>query len=535
MTLNLGVIRAVCEVGQGGLGPNAMHKLFSGTGSITTDGLTLLREMKFRSSQPIVNYLLRALESQDREAGDGTTRMLILIGALLESADQLIKKNLHPSRIAEGFREAASDTAVYLGSISRRVEGIDGLTAIVMTALAGKIIPATVSTHLLSRELAHEVVRISQMSGGGAAAKREALAIEPLDASLPGQQTIFSGVLLHAKRGHPRAPKKVNNAKVAIIDYPIDVFNKPNFASRIPHGKVESEASMAEYASFEKSRARQLESLVASIEASGANTVICKRGLGDLAMSMLADRGIFPVEKIGREADIRRLSLATGANLVANPGSLQREDLGWAAFVEEVTVPNGRIVLVDGGADSKAMTVFINGVGQQTRDASKRGIETAEGAICSAFDCRRAVAGGGAAEAAASRHLSSISLTFRSKKQLIYQGFAEALMSIPRNLAETTGLRQFDLVSSLGNSTNPHLGIDVVGKAVCDTYMKGIVDPLKVVSCYIANAADFAALILSVDILLAKPPEKEEADDRDHHQCKNFHSKDSKQRHPRYA
>jgi chaperonin GroEL (HSP60 family) len=531
--MNLGILRAVCEVSQGALGPNAMHKLFSGSGSITTDGLTLVREMKFREGQPIVDYLLRALESQNREAGDGTTRMLILVGALLEAADRLIKQSLHPSRIAEGFKEAASDAIAYIEATSRKAEGIEDLAIVAETALSGKI--STVSLPGLSRELANGMARIAKIAGGGSAVKRDALAFELLEASLPGRQAVLNGVVLHARRGHPSAPARVANAKVALIDYPLDVFNKPAYASRIPHGKVESEAHVGEYAEFSRKSKEQLEALIAAIVASGANTVICKRGMGNLAMSMLARHGIFPVEKITREADVRRLILATGGEVVGNPSGLSSKDLGRAVLVEEVATQNGRLVLIDGGFSSRAITILINGVSAQTRVACQRGIETTAGAIASAIDCKRVVAGGGATEAAASRHLSSLSFSFRSKKQLAYQGFAEALMSIPRNLAETMGLHPLDLLSILSNSTDPQLGIYVAGKTVCDTYLKGIVDPLKVVSSYISNATDVSAQILGVDMLLVKPPEKGGAEGKNHHISKDLHGHDLGPNHPRYV
>jgi len=504
VALNVDIIRAVCEVAHGALGPNAMHKLFSPTGNIATDGLSLVKEMKFRADQPIVNSLLKALESQDREVGDGTTRMLIFLGALLEAADNLMKQGLNPSRIAEGFREAASDAVADFSAHSFRVEGIGHLVMVAETALSGK---ASVDPNL-PRDLALSMADLAEAACGGSLVRRDTVAYELLEASLSGRHAVFKGVLLHARRGHPSAPAKIANAKVAIIDYPLDVFNKPAFASRVPHGMVESVARVGEQIKFSKKSQEQVETLVESIIASGADVVICKRGMGNLAMSLLARRGIIPIEKINREEYIRRLILATGANAVGNPSSISVKDLGIAALIEEVDTPSGHVVLVDGGTSSRTITVLVHTASAHAREACKRGVETAVGAISSTIDCRRAVSGGGAAEAAASRHLSSRSFSFRSTKQLIYRGFAEALLAIPRNLAETTGLDPFDIVSSLNSSDELCLGIDVPEKSVCDTRKKGIVDPLKVATCYISYATDFAALILGVDMLLKKPPEK---------------------------
>jgi len=465
-----------------------------------------VKEMKFRADQPMVNCLLKALEIQDREVGDGSTRMLILIEALLEGADRLIRVGLHPRLIAEGFGEAASDTGAFIGRTSSRVEGIDDLVRVAETALAGKTVGSLQPT--LAQELTRGIVRISDKSTWGEASRRDAVAYELLEASLPRHQSILNGVLLHARRGHPSAPARLVNAKVALIDYPLDVFNKPAYASRIPHGKVESEANVGEQNKFSRKSRELLELLISSIVASGAKVVICKRGMGNLAMSMLARHGIFPVEKVTREIDIRRLIYATGGKLVGNPSTLASRDLGKVALVEEVAMPSGHITLIDGGSSSGVITVIISGVSAEAREAGKRGIETTVGAIDSAIGCRRVVAGGGAVEAAASRYLHELSYSYKEKKQLVYQEFAEALMSIPRNLAETTGLRSYDLLSELKSSPTSRPGIDVGGKAICDTYIKGIVDPLRVVSCYISNATDFASLVLSVDMLLTKPPKK---------------------------
>jgi chaperonin GroEL (HSP60 family) len=530
VVLNAGVIRAVCEVARGALGPNAMHKLFSPTGNITTDGLTLVREMKFRIDQPMVNILLKALESHDREAGDGTTRMLIFLGGLLEASDLLIKQGIHPSRIAEGYRDAVSDAITNLSAQSFRATKAD-YAKVAETALSGKASLAP----CLSSELARGMERLAKFAGSGPMATRGAVAYEPLEASLPGQQAVFNGVILHVRRGHPSAPRRIINAKVAMIDYPLDVFYKPAYASRIPHGNVESTASVGEREEFSRRAREQLERLISIIGSSGADAVFCKRGMGNIAMSLLANRGIFPVEKIAREDHIRRLILATGANPVGNPSTISSKDLGKSKLIEEIATPSGHIVRVDGGPSSGTMTIFIRGTGTYAREAAKRGVETAVGAISSLIDCNRMVAGGGAAEAMASRHLSSTSLRFSSKKQLIYQGFSHALMAIPRNLAETARLDPTEAASRLSSSDDPYLGIDVQEKSICNTHGKGIVDPLKVVSCYISNATDFAALILGVDMMLRKPPERAADESISKHKNEELHRHSGEVLHPRYV
>lgn len=517
-SINIALIRAVCEVAQGAIGPNAMNKLFSGTGVVTSDGLTLLKEMRFRASQPVVKLLLSALEVQDKEAGDGTTRMLLLVGSMLEEAERLIKSRVHPSRVVAGFSEAASETVRFLEGISKKVLGMRDLIDVATTAGAGKHLAE--SRPVLVSDVVDGVCAVTEVRSGRRVVDREALAVEAIEGSSSTESFLLKGTLIHGRRAHPEMPQRIEEARLGIVDFPLDLFNKPAYASKIPHVKVVSVAGVSDFWDFQRAR-DLLEERVEAITRCGADVVVCKRGIGDLGISMLAKRGLLAIERVTRELDIFRLSKATGAKVVGDPITLLENDLGSARLVEEREVAGRRAIFFEGCKSPKAVTLVIHGVNASSLGTHRRCAETIIGAVASAVEADSILPGGGAAEAAASRFLRGRAFDFSSKKQLIYQGFADALMIVPSTLAKTTGADFIQLIADLLNSQEMgHVfGIDVKSRRVANVYELGIVDPLRVVSGAISNASDFVTQLLDIDCLLKAKPTRaeEEGEEHNHH------------------
>jgi chaperonin GroEL (HSP60 family) len=504
-SINIKVIRAVCEVANGAIGPYAMNKLLSGTGIVTSDGLTLVKEMRFRMDQPVVNLLLRALEVQDREAGDGSTRMLLLVGGLLDEAERLMEKHVHPSRISQWFGEAASEATDFLAGMAKRAEGFEDLLGVAATASAGMLL-AEARQGLVS-EIVKGVRIVTEARGCRKVVDREALSIEIVDSGNAADSFLLRGCLVWGGRAHPEMPKTVKNPKVAIVDFPLDCFNKPAYASRIPLCRVELIAHIGGLQEIEKERVKLLGEMIDAIAKSHADVVVCKRGIGDIGISMLARRGLFAMERVMREVEILRLSKTTGAKIIADPINITSSDLGTASLVEEREFAGKHAVFFENRRNARAATLVIFGVNAACASVNKRSAETAVGAVTSVVECSRVVPGGGGAEAAVSRFLRSRALKFSSKKQLVYESFATALMVIPTQIAKSTGTDTIRLVSDLirCHETGDSFGIDATNKGIADMYKRRIVDPLRVASCAIRNASDFACQLLDVDLTLKEP------------------------------
>ena len=104
---NILAAKAVCSTLRTSLGPKGMDKMLQspdGDVCITNDGATILEQMKVENQ--IGKLLVELSRSQDDEIGDGTTGVVVLAGALLEMAEPLLDRGIHPMRVAEGYDKA---------------------------------------------------------------------------------------------------------------------------------------------------------------------------------------------------------------------------------------------------------------------------------------------------------------------------------------------------------------------------------------------------------------------------------------------
>lgn len=101
---NIAAAKQVAQIVKSCLGPRGMDKMLVssiGDATITNDGATILKEMDVE--HPAAKMMVEVAKSVDSEVGDGTTSSVVLAGALLEKAEDLINKNIHPSVVVEGY------------------------------------------------------------------------------------------------------------------------------------------------------------------------------------------------------------------------------------------------------------------------------------------------------------------------------------------------------------------------------------------------------------------------------------------------
>lgn len=127
------------------LGPKGLDKMMvSGDGdvTVTNDGATILKMMDVEHE--IGKLMVQLSQSQDDEIGDGTTGVVVLAGALLDQAEALLDRGIHPIRIADGFELAAQCAVKCLDSIAEpfpvSLNDIEPLVRVAMTTLGSKII-----------------------------------------------------------------------------------------------------------------------------------------------------------------------------------------------------------------------------------------------------------------------------------------------------------------------------------------------------------------------------------------------------------
>ena len=105
---NINAAKTVAEIVRTSLGPRGMDKMLVdslGDVTITNDGATILKEIDVQ--HPAAKMMVEISKATDNEVGDGTTSVVVLAGSLIEKAEELITKNVHPTVIVDGYRKCA--------------------------------------------------------------------------------------------------------------------------------------------------------------------------------------------------------------------------------------------------------------------------------------------------------------------------------------------------------------------------------------------------------------------------------------------
>ena len=308
---------------------------------------------------------------------------------------------------------------------------------------------------------------------------------------------LIEGIVLDKEVVHPDMPKRIQNAKIALINSPIE-NEKTELTATLTIEKPE------EIKAFLDEEERNLKEMVDKIAASKANVLICQKGIDDLAQHYLAKRGVLTVRRAS-ESNMEKLAKATGAKIVINLDSLSEEDLGYAKNVEERKIGDDKWVFIEGCKNPKAVTILIRGGTSKAVDEAERAVHDA---ICVVRDIVQRpfiVTGGGAIEVELASRLRKWSEKLSSKEQLAALEFANAFEVIPTVLAENAGLDPVDILVALRaqhGKGEHNRGVSQEG-GVKDMARLGIYEPLIVKEQIIKSASEVASMILRIDDVIA--------------------------------
>jgi chaperonin GroEL (HSP60 family) len=251
---------------------------------------------------------------------------------------------------------------------------------------------------------------------------------------------------------------------------------------------------------------RMLKSMVDRISASGANVVLCQKGIDDIAQQYLAKEGIIAIRRI-KESDMSKLSRAVGASLVTNTEELSKGDIGFADLVEERQIETDKWVFIEGCKNPKSVTILIRGGSQRVVDEAERSVHDALMAVKGVVEYPYVLVGGGASEAVISRKLREWSRSLASREQLAAEKYADAIESIPLVLAENAGMSIIDAQAELRTksegSGKARYGIDVFKGKIADLSTRDIYEPLSVKNQVINSATEAACMILRIDDIIS--------------------------------
>jgi thermosome len=496
---NFAAVKVIAEVVRSSLGPRGMDKMLvdaMGDVTITNDGATILKEIDVQ--HPAAKMMVEISKATDNEVGDGTTSVVVLAGALIEKAGELIDRDVHPTVIVDGYHKCATKAIEVLNSIAQKVHDNEKRELV-------RIAKTSMQTKLVSREadlLADIVVRaalqVSERTDSGYKVDIDDIKVEKKAGGSIHDTTLIKGIVLDKEVVHGGMPKKIQDAKIALISSALEI-EKTEFDAKI---NISSPDQMQKFLDEETN---MLKSMVDKIVRSEANVVICQKGIDDTAQHYLAKAGILAVRR-AKESDMTRLSRATGGRIVNNLDDLTSKDLGSAKIVEERKIETDKWVFIEGCKDPKSVTILIRGGSQRVVDEAERSVHDALMVSKDVVEKPAIVAGGGAPEAYAAAKVREWASTLSGREQLAAEKFAEALEVIPLSLAENAGMDVIDALTELRSkqSRGSHsFGIDARSGKVADMFKLDIVDPLAVKEQVIKSATEAACMILRIDDVIA--------------------------------
>lgn len=474
------------------LGPKGMDKmLVDGLGDIvvTNDGVTILKEMDIE--HPAAKMLVEVAKTQEDEVGDGTTTAVIIAGELLKKSESLLDQDIHPTIIAMGYRQAAEKAQEILDDIAIDSVDEETLIKVAMTAMTGK------GTEAAREPLAKLIVDAVQKVAEDGAVDTDNIKIEKKDGAVVEDSTLVEGVIVDKERVHPGMPSEVKDAKIALVNSPLEVKET----------EVDAEIRItdpAQMQAFIEQEEKMVKDMVDKVAESGANVLFAQKGIDDLAQHYLSKAGILAVRRV-KKSDIEKLARATGANVVTNLEDLTADDLGEAGIVEERKVSGEEMIFVEECSVAKSVTLFVRGSTKHIVDEIVRAIEDAIGVVAATVEDDKVVAGGGAPEIAMAKKLKDYADSISGREQLAVNAFAEALEIVPKTLAENAGLYSIDSLVDLraAHENSAVMGLDVFTGKVADMKEAGVIEPKRVKKQAIQSASEAAEMILRIDDVIA--------------------------------
>jgi thermosome len=496
---NITAAKLIAEIVRSSLGPRGMDKMLVdtlGDVTITNDGATILKEIDVQ--HPAAKMMVEISKATDNEVGDGTTSVVILAGALIEKAEDLITKDVHPTIIVDGYRKSAQKAIEILNKIAQRIDGNENneLLKIAKTSMQTKLVSKEADE--LAQVVVKAVLQVSDQLDSKYKVDIDDIKVEKKAGGSLRNTTLIQGIVLDKEVVHGGMPKRIENAKIALLNSALEI-EKTEFDAKI---NISSPDQMKMFLEEEN---RMLKDMVDKIKNAGANVVICQKGIDDIAQHYLAKSDILTVRRV-KESDMTKLARATAARIVNNIDDLIPENLGNADLVEERKVENDKWVFIEGCKHPKSVTILIRGGSQRVVDEAERSIHDALMVTKDVLEKPFIVAGGGSPEAYVAGRLREWTSTLSGREQLAAEKFADALEVIPITLAENAGMDPIDTTTDLRakqSKGSKWMGIDVKAAKIADISKLDIFEPLSVKEQIIKSATEVASMILRIDDVIA--------------------------------
>jgi len=381
---NITAAKLIAQILKSGLGPRGLDKMLVdpiGDVTVTNDGATILKEIEVQ--HPAAKMMVEVSKSVDNEVGDGTTSVAVLAGSLLEKAEDLINKNVHATVIVDGYKRASEKAIKILREISTEIDPKDkeDLTRIARTTMASKMVSG--QSEILANIVVDAILKIveeyefEENTGRRSDSIRKSkykidldnIKVEKKAGASISDTRLIEGIVLDKEVVHGGMPKRIENARIALLNCPLEV-EKPEFDAKL---NINNPSQMQRFLDEENN---MLKSMVDKIASAGANVVLCQKGIDDMAQHYLARGGMIAVRRI-KESDMSKLAKATGSTLITNIDEITSSDLGNAQLIEERHIETDKWVFIEGCKNPKAISILLRGGSQRVVDEAERSVHDA--------------------------------------------------------------------------------------------------------------------------------------------------------------
>jgi thermosome len=501
MENNIAAAKVIAEAVRTSLGPRGMDKMLVdqfGDVVITNDGATILKEIDVQ--HPAAKMMVEVAKTQDSEVGDGTTTSVILAGELLKRAEKLLQQKIHPTVITEGFRKASEKSVEILEkmSIKSGIDDAEGLKNAATTCMSSKIVSE--SKEMLADICIDAIKAIATKDDNDKwVADIEKVQIQKKEGESIDETSLIKGIILDKEVVSPGMPKLIKDAKILLLQSALEI-EKTEFDAKL---QITSPDQIQQFLDEEE---RMLRTMVDKIVNSGANVVVCQKGIDDMAQHFLTKANVMAIRRV-KKSDLEKLSKATGGMIFTNLDDVTEDKLGYAGLAEERKIMNDSWIFIEECKDPKSVVILIRGGTDLIIDEVERAIHDALCVVRDVVEDEKVVGGGGAPEIETAIQLRKFAQTLGGREQLAVEVFADTLDIIPKTLAENAGLDQIEVLMKLRASHqagNKFAGHDLeTGKVIDNMMSVGVVEPTIVKVQAIKSSSEAASMILRIDDVIA--------------------------------
>ena len=495
---NISAARAVAESVRSTLGPKGMDKMLVnnlGDIVITNDGVTILDEMDI--DNPTAEMIVEVAETQEDEAGDGTTTAVAIAGELLSGAEDLLEQDIHPTAIIKGFNMAADQARDEIDDFAVNIDKDDHetLRQIAETSMTGK--GAEQYKEQLSELIVEGARAVTvEADDGSTIVDLAFLKTTTQTGRSAADSELLEGAVIDKDPVHEDMPDEVEDAEFLLVDTPLE----------LDEAEVDTQVSVTDpdqIQDFISQEEEELREMVDQVVDTGADVVLCQRGIDDMVQHYLAKEGILAVRRV-MKSDIEFLREVQGAEIVSDLETATPEDLGSGSITRD---ESEELFYVEGsGEETHGVTLVLRGSTEHVVDELERGVEDALDVVGSAISTGQALPGGGAPEVEVAGRLREYADSVSGREQLAIETFADALEVVPRVLAGNAGIDSIDTLVDLRaahSEGDGRAGLDVYTGEIEDTFESGVIETPGVKKQGVVSASEAANLVLKIDDIIS--------------------------------